>query len=163
MSIRELFVGREKLLAFCQKNKWILLTVTLGLLLLCLPVGGKTESPPVIAETKEEVFSLEAFEQRLGAILSEMDGAGRVHVLLTLGSCTETVYATDQIEHSRVRKDENERELEESIVFNAQSGSTAAVERVRIYPKFTGAVVVCDGADKASVKLMVLSAVSAAT
>ena len=103
MSIRELFVGREKLLAFCQKNKWILLTVTLGLLLLCLPVGGKTESPPVIAETKEEVFSLEAFEQRLGAILSEIDGAGRVHVMLTLGSGTETVYATDHIEHSRVR------------------------------------------------------------
>ena len=163
MTIRELFAGREKLLAFCKKNKWILLTGALGLLLLCLPVGGKTETPPVIAETEEEVFSAEAFEQRLETILSEIDGAGRVRVMLTLGSSTETVYASDVTEHNRTRGDESERQLEESIVFSAQSGSTAAVERVRIYPKFSGAIVVCDGADKASVKLMVISAVSAAT
>ena len=37
------------------------------------------------------------------------------------------------------------------------------IQYIRIYPKFSGAIVVCDGADKASVKLMVLSAVSAAT
>ena len=163
MRIRELFANREKLLAFCKKNKWILLTGALGLVMLCLPVGGGTEVPPVIAETEEEVFSAEAFEQRLEAILSEIDGAGRVRVMLTLGSSTETVYATDLAEHERIRESETEHEREESIVFGAQSGSTAAVERVRIYPKFSGAVVVCDGADKASVKLMVLSAVSAAT
>lgn len=163
MTVRDLFAGREKLLAFCKKNKWILLTGALGLLLLCLPTGGERATPPVIAETEEEVFSAEAFEQRLEAILSEIDGAGRVRVMLTLGSGTETVYATDRTEHERIRESETEHELEESIVFNAQSGSTTAVERVHIYPKFAGAVVVCDGADKASVKLMVISAVSAAT
>ena len=149
----------EKLLAFCKKNKWLLLVGACGLLLLLCSGTNGGETPAVIAETAEEVFSTEALESRLEAILAEIDGAGRVHVLLTLESGTETVYATDITEHIR----DGTAEREESLVLRAQNGGTAAVERKLVYPKFTGAVVVCDGADQASVKWMVLSAVSAAT
>lgn len=163
MTLRELLGGKEKLLAFCKKNKWLLLTGALGLFLLCLPVGGEAETPPVIAETAEEIFSAEAFEQKLEKILAEIDGAGDVRVMLTVGRGTETIYATDTLEHVRTQEGVSEREHEESLVLRGQNGSSEAVERVRVYPQFSGAIVVCDGADKASVKLMVLSAVSAAT
>ena len=149
----------EKMLTFCKKNKWLILTGAVGLLLLLFSGTSGGEAPTVIAESAEEVFSAEALETRLEAILTEIDGAGDVRVLLTLESGTETVYATDTTERNR----DGISEREESLVLQTQNGGTAAVERKLVYPKFAGAVVVCDGADQASVKWMVLSAVSAAT
>lgn len=160
MTLKNLFTDREKVLAFLKKNRWILLIGVLGVILLLIPVGRR-QLEPVIAERKEEVFSVEAFEEKLADILSDIQGAGRVRVMLALKNGTETVYATNDSSTLRTGGSETAQSIDKTIVMQSQ-GSTP-VEEKRIYPAFSGAIVVSDGAGKSSVELMIIRAVAAVT
>ena len=159
MNLAALPLDQERIRAFCKKNYRILFLGLLGLVLLIWPTAKQSEAEPVIAETAEEVFSLDAFEQKLEKLLSEIEGVGTVRVMLTLDCGTELVYAADEHTVLRVDSDGSSQETDRTLV----TDSGGALEKKQIYPRFSGAVVVCDGAERASVKWMVLSAVSAVT
>lgn len=125
------------------KNKLLLLALAAGIVLLLIPFGSGGDKTPAADETAQ--FSLAAQEARLGAQLSKIRGAGRVSVLLSADSCGERILAQSG---------------EETLVLSSGSGSgERVVELNYVNPQYTGAVVVCDGAGDAAVRLEVILAV----
>lgn len=120
----------------------------LGLLLLLWPKEKETSRQT--AQTAEE-FSVEEMEDRLEALLGRVDGAGAVCVMLTLADEGEVVYQMDET----VREGGSEKQT--------VLADKAPVVAVRQTPRFQGAAVVCEGADRASVRLAVMQAVSSLT
>lgn len=81
-------------------------------------------------------------EERLEALLSQIDGAGSVTVMITLETASERVYAEDI---STERSAGDGRTDSRSEVVLAGSGKTP-VEKSVIQPVVRGAAVVCAGA-----------------
>jgi len=145
--------------ALFEQYKFMLLVIGVGVFLLLLPTGSKGK-PIVEAAISQEHFDLPAFEEKLGLILSNISGAGQVEVILTVTGTTRQVFAQDNRESVR----ESGNELTEStVVVSKGSGAQEALLVETVYPKFQGAVVVCDGGNDPAVKLKLIEAVSALT
>ena len=95
-------------------------------------------------------------EERLEAILSDIEGAGTVRVLLTEDSGRQTLYQTD------VQSDDTRRTEDTVLVEDAERTETGLV-RQTLEPKYRGAVVLCDGADSSTVRLAIVNAVACVT
>lgn len=95
-------------------------------------------------------------EERLEKILSGIEGAGRVQVLLTEETGRQILYQTD------VQSDESRRTEDTVLVEDADRRETGLV-RQTLEPKYRGAVVLCDGADQSPVKLAIVEAVGCVT
>jgi stage III sporulation protein AG len=140
---------KEAILGKLLKNKYVLLILLIGLVLILLP-GGKTGDPPTaeVSGLSAPEFSLAEEERRLGAALADIDGVGQVSVLLSLKSTSKRILAASG---------------GEALVVNQGSGTQSAVELSFVYPEYLGAAVVCSGADSASVRLTVVGAVQSFT
>ena len=135
-----------------KKYKYVGLVVLAGILLMLLP-GKKTD-----AQTQEGggSFSLEDTERRMEELLGRMDGVGRVQVMLTLKNGPELELAEDT--------DADERgQRRETVTLGRGSGTQDVVVTRERYPSYQGAVVVCEGAGDAAVRLALTEAVSALT
>ena len=78
-----------------KRYRWPLLVLAIGVLLLLLPSGGKTEQRAVEETAETDGFDLEAFTDQLEALLGNMQGVGRVQLLLSLEDGGETIYQMD--------------------------------------------------------------------
>ena len=137
-----------------RKYRYVLLVVLAGLFLMALPDGKNAKAPPepAVAETEPS----QNLQTELEEILSQIQGAGRVRVLLTQREGEQTVYQTDEDSTSSgVRAD--------TVLLNGSDRSqTGLVQQVNP-PVYLGAVIVCQGADSASVRLAIVSAVGSVT
>lgn len=134
-----------------MKSKYLPLLFLLGAALMLLPPGTFTsgrDSPAEVPQVQSAAGDVSAEEQRLESVLSKIDGAGQVRVLLAQKSAALRVLAEDE---------------GQTVVISTGSGTQAVVELTNLSPEYLGAVVVCQGADRASVKLAVTAAVSAYT
>lgn len=135
-------------------SQWKLpsLIFCLGLALLVLP--GKTQSE----QQTEEPSSPEQIQlqQALEIILSQIDGAGEVSVLLSVEAGPVTTYQqdADSVQSS------DRTELRQETVILGQNEPLVVQTTSETY---RGAVVVCQGADRASVRLNIIQAVSSLT
>lgn len=139
-------MDRGKIRGWVLKYRYVLLVLLAGLALMLLPVSTETE--PVTAapmpDTKEDM------EARLEGILSRISGAGEVAVMLTESAGETVLYQTDGPDGDTV------------LVTDAQRNEAGLV-RSREPPRYLGAIVVCRGADSASVRLAIVEAVSNVT
>ena len=149
----------EQLWKLLEKYKYVLIVLAAGLVLLLWPTGEGEKPAEGAAPGAQEEFDLAALEEKLSQTLSQVEGAGKVTVALTVKSGMEQVPVTDR--STSVTERENSLE-EKTVVINTGSGQEAVV-RVRRYPQFQGAVVVCQGGDQAEVRLLLTQAVSALT
>ncbi len=131
---------------FFRKNKWILLLLLTGVLFLLLPEGERTETaaPP---ETEEITL-----EESLAAILSQIEGAGKTRVLLTELRGEQILYQTDDTDSRST-----------TVLVSGGNRKETGLVRQRIPPTYQGAIVVCQGAEKAGVRLAVVNAVMSVT
>lgn len=139
------------------RYRYALLILVLGLVLMWLPTGGK-ESPEL--PEPEAVQVQTDPEARLEQILSQVQGAGKVRVMLTEASGTETLYQTDEEEASG--SDTHSRRTETVVVTDSSRAQTGLVRQVNP-PSYLGAVIVCQGADRPAVCLAIVEAVAAVT
>lgn len=151
----------EKLTGFLKQYKFILILILVGVILLALP-EGKGSSKAAVTEGLtggEEDFSVDALEEELGEILSRIEGAGEVSVMLTVRSGMERVLATDR----DTAETAGESELREKIVVISTDSGEEVVLIGQNYPVFQGALVVCQGGGNPEVQLQLTRAVSALT
>lgn len=134
-----------KLGHWLKKYRPVLLVLAAGIALMLLP-GPSAEEPAPAAEPAEA----ESVEQRLERILSRIDGAGEVAVMLTEAGGEEVIYQTDGEQGDTV------------VVTGADRAQTGLV-RTRVPPRYQGAVVVCAGGDSPAVRLALVEAVANAT
>lgn len=131
-----------------SKNKFLILALAAGVILLLFPFGGNNKEVEKSAAS-ELTFSLECEEGRLAKQLGKIKGAGRVSVLLSVhkGSSRELAVSGD-----------------ETLVISSGSGKgEEVVELYYVNPEYTGAVIVCDGASLSSVRLGIIRATASFT
>ena len=153
----ELERGKQQLRRWLERlggYKYVLLVIAAGAVLLLWP-----EAPPQSASEAGEPapsFSVEELEAELEQILSRVEGAGEVTVMLTVEAGTQRVLAQDTVFS-------DQEESSQTVVISTGSGSEEAVVVKEYYPTFQGALVVCPGGGDAQVKLLLTQAVSALT
>lgn len=154
------FPGMKNLPEFLKRNKYVLIMVAAGILLLLLPVKkDKVEEQEAGVSGVEEDFSVEALEARLGEILSRIDGAGEVAVMLTVRSGTQRILAMDR---DFTQDGDQRRQKEETVILSTDNGDQAVLIG-QDYPVFQGALAVCHGGDDPEVCLKLTRALSALT
>lgn len=146
--------------------KYPLLILLLGLALLAIPAGSDKRKTEETAQGPPELAGggAEDVEERMEAILSEIEGAGRVRVMLQYAAGEKSIYQTDSEQEVRTSGDGKEtRTAVETVLSSRESSRDAPVVVQTIYPTFRGAVVVAEGADNGAVKLDLVNAVSSLT
>lgn len=146
------------------KNKYVLIMAAAGLILMLFSLnsdsGTSKADTTVLSETG---FSVEELEEKIADALSEISGAGKVRVVLTVKSSTEQVVAENS--ESTETSDDNGTESENSVqtVVIDAGNSEAPVTLKYIYPEFQGALIIAEGADNAAVRLAITDAVASLT
>ena len=152
----------KTILAGLKKYKYAVLVLLLGIALMLLPFGKKEETTEteVQVETLSDEAYAQALEQRLEDMLCQVSGAGQVRVMLTLMTGSRTEYQTDtQISNSETQSQEERKTV---ILSEGSAYDKAAVSAVQ-YPRFQGALILCQGADQSTVRLSLVNAVAALT
>ena len=122
-----------------KKYRYPALILALGLLFLLFPAGQKkTEQVQTAAQT-EEAFDLETFTEEAEAMLSQLQGAGKVRLLLTLEDDGQREYLMNR----SVSRTEGSVQREDQAVLTSRDGDQLPVTVSRTYPRFRGALVVC--------------------
>ncbi|MBO4854615.1 MAG: stage III sporulation protein AG [Oscillospiraceae bacterium] len=144
-----------------KKYKYAVIIVLAGVLLMLLPRFGSDSG----VQEKEslydaELYSLEETESKMEALLGHIDGVGRLRVMLTLSSGPQLQLAADT---DQTGGSGDTRSRRETVTVNRGSGYQEVVITRQLCPVYQGAVVVCQGAGNAAVRLAVVEAVSALT
>ena len=147
--------GKIKETVFKYKYAVVILLIGIGLLLI--PQKAK-ESP--IAQSTQAVRSQTIETDELTEILQAIEGAGKVKVLLSIGSGEQTIYQTNS--EINTSGESNSTRYDAVVVTDAQRAETGLISQVNP-PRYLGAIVVCEGADSATVRLAVTQAVARIT
>ena len=143
---------KQRASRFLQKYQFVVLVLAVGILLMLLPQSGENREE-ISAATEIPVQNLSA---SLEDILSRIQGAGKVEVLLTEYRGAETVYQKDsQTSQDSARED--------TVVISGSDRLEQGLIRQINPPVYQGALVVCQGGDSASVRLAVVEAVMSVT
>lgn len=149
------------------KFKYPLLIFLLGLVLVAIPTQKQKTAPAPAEEPVAQnvpTDTLRDTEEKLEQILSRIEGAGRVQVMLEYASGEKTVYQMDNSQEVSTQTDGKQTRTENQTVLasGAQAGDTpVAVQTLK--PTYRGALVVSDGAGNAAVRLDLVNAVSSLT
>ena len=137
------------------KYRYPALVLLVGILLMLLP---KQE----VTQEKQEVVEpvCETMEQKLVKILSTVEGAGKVDILLSVAQGEQIVYQTDQ--NSDISADRESKDTETVVIKDNQRGDNGLIQQTNP-PKYLGAVISCEGAENPAVRLAIVNAVVAAT
>ena len=148
----------SKWMDYIKKYRYVALVLLAGLILMGLPEGKKAdENAPQVTNPSGQPQSL---QDSLAQILSQIEGAGKVKVLLTAAAGEEVLYQMDE----DIDQSENSRDVrrETVLITDAQRSQGGLVRQVNP-PQYQGAIILCQGAGSPSVKLSVVEAVSDAT
>lgn len=149
-----------KVTKLLSKYKYAAIVLAIGIVLLILPgkSAEKTENIQEIkhASTNSQTISVSALTE----ILQSVQGAGRVQVLLSVASGEKTIYQTDSDQN--ISGETTNTRVETIIITDAQRNESGLISHIDP-PTYLGAIVVCEGADSASVRLDIIQAVSKIT
>lgn len=140
--------------------------LALGLILLAvssLPTAKPAAKSVTAASTQSSSEDYAAtLEERLASIISAIDGAGRVKVMVTLESGSEDVYLRDNDYGENIDPSgKSSRESKDKYVIVDGTGEEKGiVVRVR-EPEIRGVAVVCEGAGSQTVQQQIVRTVTA--
>lgn len=141
-----------------KKYRFPALILLLGILLMTLPTKEKKAAEPV--QTEEQNISQTDLQGALEDILCLIQGAGKVRVLLTEAAGEQTLYQTDE---DLQTNGESESIRQDTVLLTDSAREEAGLIRQIIPPVYQGAVILCQGADSAAVRLAIIQAVASAT
>lgn len=147
--------GKIKETVFKYKYAVVILLIGIGLLL----IPQKTKESPITQTTQSRRSQIIETDE-LTEILQAIEGAGKVKVLLSIGAGEQTIYQTNS--EINTSGDSNSTRYDAVVVTDAQRAETGLVSQVNP-PRYLGAIVVCEGADSATVRLAVTQAVARIT
>ncbi len=154
----EHILKRSNLLQIIVKNKYIIIILLLGIIFLLFPTHGKAEMKnEVISEPADNILSV---EEQLSHILCFVKGAGKVQVMLSIASGEETLYQTNENQSSDV--DRISSKTDTVTITDSGRNQTGLIRQVNP-PVYSGAIIVCQGADDPLVRLSIMEAVSKIT
>ena len=148
-------------LKWIASYKYVLLAVLLGVVLLLLPDGKAASDGENAARLAD--FDRTAVQREMEDILSAIDGAGRLRLMLTVRGGGELELAQDRaLTQKQTDSADEYSDKTETVVLGSGSGAEVVVTQSR-YPEFVGALVVCEGGGSAAVRLEITRALCALT
>ena len=151
-------IFRTKASELIKKYRYAGIVLIVGLVLMVLPTGNKEKSLTV--PTESENCTSTSADETLAQILRKIEGAGEVHVLLTIASGEETIYQTD--DNISVSENSSTTQVDTVTVTDANRNQAGLIKQINP-PVYQGAIIVCQGASSASVRLAIVDAVSKVT
>lgn len=159
-----------KLPAGLERWKYPALILLLGVALVLWPVRSKGENAVQVRESEPspEVSEEDAAayrqrtERELESVLSQIEVAGRVRVMLTLRTGPETRYQTDRSVTERSEGDRTEWSSEEkTVILDRGSAYHEPAVVTTAYPAFQGALILAEGGGDPKLRLELSAAVAA--
>lgn len=125
-----------------------------------------------IQEKESQVVEQNELEQKLETILSKIEGAGNVEVLITYSQSSElvpvynessTVSTTEESDQQGGTRRIEENTTQKEVIYEENSGQKELVTQKVINPKVEGAIILAEGAEDSTVKTNIVQAVEAVT
>lgn len=149
---------RIKITDFIRKYKYAAMILIIGIVLMIVPVNKREKA--VVQTNSAETEDKIDINKSLEKILSQIDGAGEVRVLLTVACGTETIYQTDNKQN---QAEENSNTQIDTVTITDGDRNEIGLIRQILSPVYRGAIVVCQGAQSAQVRLAIVEAVAKVT
>lgn len=141
-----------------SKYKYAIIILLIGISLMLLPKHGADDNPvQPLTVAQQESISIEA---QLAYILSQVKGAGKVEVMLTVKEGEQTIYQMDTIVS---KTDASASNTNDTVIITDDNRAQSALVRQVYGPKYQGAIILCAGANDPSVRLAIVDAVSKIT
>ena len=157
------------------RRRIIIITGVTGLVLIFLSSFIHTDTPEEAAVNDVSVDQTtlsddyrKDLERELEDIVSQIDGAGSVSILITMESTTEDIYAVDRKDSESTSVSDSEvtaaqrSEENEYVIVRGKDGSENTVLKKQRMPEIRGVLVVCDGGGSNVVCEKITSAVAGA-
>ena len=146
----------NKVTKWLVRYRYVVLILVVGLVLILLPTGVNKDSEKnavTVADDEPDVAA------QLSHILSQIKGAGKVSVMLTLETSKTTVYQNDE----DITGGENGSIRQDTVIVTDENRIQSGLIQHEIAPSYRGAIIVCEGADKPEVRLHIIEAVARVT
>ncbi len=154
MEISQLYHKSKSITA---KYKFVAIILLVGIGLMLLPSRDKETAAVTQTVVKSDELSL---EDTIANVLSKMQGAGKVEVMLNIEQGTKTIY---QVDDDVSKSDSGYSDRRQTVTLtDGQRNQYGLVQQVNP-PIYLGAVVLCQGANDPVVKLAITEAVSKIT
>lgn len=146
---------------FGKRYRYPVLVLVLGVILMLLPTGKRTEETQTVVQTgdSQDDFDLKAFTQETEELLSCISGAGEVRVVFSLATDGSRSYVSDE----NTRQQDGEQQRESKTVLTKSGGDEVPLWITRSFPTFRGAAVSCQGGGDPQVVLGIKEAISSLT
>lgn len=144
---------------FIKKYRYALLVLLVGIVLMLIPERNGETGKEATQDPMEEKLVV-SVEQQLSALLSQMEGAGSVKVLLTESKGQEILYQTDGTYTSGTES--SDRQVT-TVILSDHDRNEIGLIRQANPPQYQGAIILCQGADSPSICLAMTEAVSKVT
>lgn len=142
---------REKTGKWFNKYKFLALILVVGIGLMVIPSKSTDEDPT--QQVTQVATNTVNISRELEEILSNIKGAGKVQVMLTVKTGEQTIYQTDTPATDR----------QDTVIITDDNRAQNGLVQQVISPTYRGAIVLCQGADSANVCLAIKEAVSKVT
>lgn len=146
----ELESGKKQFITYIRKHQYILIILILGVLIMLIPESEPKETVEILPAPATQTD----LETELSEMLSMISGVGKAEVLLTEAYGSETIYQIDSGQNAS---------NQDTVILTDSSRAQSGLVKQILPPVYRGAVIVCKGADSASVRLAVIDAVMRAT
>lgn len=163
--------GSGKIIGKLPKNKISIIIVAAGIIgIVLIFLSDIIHVSPSSKQNTSSQDSSGNYEtkisKRLESIIGQINGVGRVQVMVTIESGVENIYEKDKKESSQSQGGANSQtqvSIESShVILNGSSGNQQALLTKQIQPVIQGVVVVCDGGADPDVQEAVTDTVSTA-
>lgn len=146
---------KERISQGIGKYKYVCIVLAAGLILMMIP-SKKTEDTVQSAQDQTLEAEEATTQEQLESILSYVDGAGKVKVMLSIAQGERTIYQTDST-YSQTENATDTR-TQTILITDGQRNETGLIHQ-KSPPVYQGAIILAQGADIPSVKLAIVDAV----
>ncbi len=159
--IEKLKEWNKKLKSIKNYEIIICLIIICIVLLIYFSVNGDGKKEEKATESVN-ISLTDGLEERVGNVLSKIEGVGEVDVLITFSSSVEQVTANTQNSHSTTTSNQNNSTTTSTTTSSPIISNQNVIVLQEKMPEIIGVIVVAEGADNPKVKINILSAVSTA-
>lgn len=147
---------KEKIETAFKKYRFVCIIFLVGVFLMLLPTK---KSEPLQDTQMTTISQHDNITEELQKMLSCIEGAGKVEVMISIAQGEKTLYQTDL----DISGGESGNSRQDTVIItNSDRAEAGLVMRIDP-PVYRGAVVICQGADRATVRLAVVEAVASIT
>lgn len=149
-----------------KKNIKIVVAVIIMLIAVILYIGINDNEKTVVSTSRSDDGYLstleycERIEEKLENIISQIDGAGNVTVMVSVEGSPELIYVSDTDNKTSTSSNGSTTTSTSSPIIIGSGANSTGIIKTESLPDVKGVIVVSSGASKVSIKLDILTAVS---